>query len=298
MNEVNVFSSEDLAALFPKRRETAHKGDFGYVGIMGGSPEFGGAVKLANLALSALRCGAGVARLIIPEGLYGAVAPYILESTLFLLPDRNSGRFLFDESALNAATDKLSSLAFGMGAGNNAETLKIAEYLLSRFGGTLVLDADALNALSATDKSVLRKRTAPLVLTPHVKEMSRLCGLSVEKILGNPAKTAYGFAKEFGATVLLKGHTTYVSDGISTYAVEKGSAGMATGGSGDVLSGILAGLCGFIKNPLLAAAAGAFINGAAGEAAANSIGEYGTLPSDTVFFIAPTVKKIIAGEIL
>lgn len=298
MNEIKVFSSADFAALFPKRNENAHKGDFGYVGIMGGSPEYGGAVKLANIALSALRCGAGVARLIIPEGLYGAVAPYVLESTLFLLPDRGDGRFLFDETELNSATDKLSALAFGMGAGNNAETLKIAEYLISRFGGTLVLDADALNALAATDLSVLKKRTAPAILTPHVKEMSRLSGLSVEKILKNPEKTASDFAEKYGVTVLLKGHTTFVSDGISAYAVEKGSAGMATGGSGDVLSGILAGLCGFIKEPLLAAAAGAFVNGAAGEAAAKSVGEYGMLPSDTVSFIAPTLKKLLAGEVL
>ena len=292
MNEVITLSEKDIAPLFPKRDENAHKGNFGYVGILGGSPEYSGAVKLANLALSALRAGAGVARLIIPEGLFGAVSPYILESTLFLLPDGGSGRLVFSENEISNATKNLSSLAFGMGAGQNGETLKTAQYLLNYFENTLILDADALNAIAASDKSGLKARKQPTVLTPHVKEMSRLSGIPVDEILANPQQTAENFAREYGVTVLLKGHVTYITDGAKTYAVRKGSAGMAAGGSGDVLSGIIAGLCGFVKDPLLAAAAGAFINGSAGEKAANAVGEYGMLPSDTVSYIAETVKQL------
>lgn len=292
MNEAVILTEKDIAPLFPKRPENAHKGNFGYVGIFGGSPEYGGAVKLSNLALSALRAGAGVARLIVPEGLFGAVSPYILESTLHLLPDGGSGRLVFSEEAIYAATENLASLAFGMGAGNSSETLKTARFLLNGFENTLILDADALNAIATSDKSELKARKFPTVITPHVKEMSRLSGIPVEAILKNPQQTAEDFAREYGVVVLLKGHTTFVTDGGKTYAVKKGSAGMATGGSGDVLSGIIAGLCGFVKNPLLAAAAGAFINGAAGEKAANAVGEYGMLPSDTVNYIAQTVKKL------
>lgn len=292
MNEVTILSEKDIAPLFPKRAENAHKGNFGNSGLLGGSPEYSGAVKLSNLALSALRAGAGVARLIIPEGLFQAVSPYILESTLHLLPDGGSGRLVFSEKEIATATENLASLAFGMGAGQSAETLKIARFLLTSFEKTLILDADALNALATSDKSELKARKSPTILTPHVKEMSRLCGIPVDEILEKPKDSAENFAREYDVVVLLKGHITYITDGRKTYAVKRGSAGMATGGSGDVLSGIIAGLCGFVKDPLLAAAAGAFINGAAGEKAANAVGEYGMLPSDTVNFIAETVKSL------
>ncbi len=292
MNEAVILTDRDIAPLLPKRAETAHKGNFGYIGILGGCPEYSGAVKLANLAQSALRAGAGVARLIIPEGLFPSVSPFVLESTLYLLPDGGSGRLVFSEKDLAKATENLASLAFGMGAGLSGETLKTARFLLNSFENTLILDADALNSIAATDKSELKARKHPTVITPHVKEMSRLCGATVEEILKNPQETAEKFAKEYGVCVLLKGHVTFVTDGRRTFAVKRGSAGMATGGSGDVLSGIIAGLCGFVKDPLLAAAAGAFINGTAGEKAADAVGEYGMLPSDTVNFIAETVKEL------
>lgn len=292
MNDVITITAKDISPLFPKRAENAHKGNFGYVGIFGGSPEYSGAVKLSNLALSALCAGAGVARLIIPEGLFQAVSPYILESTLYLLPDGESGRLVFSEKEIVKATENLASLAFGMGAGQSGETQKITRFLLNSFKNTLILDADALNSIAATDKSELKARSFPTIITPHVKEMSRLCGVPVDEILKKPEEPAEKFAREYGVTVLLKGHVTFVTDGKTTYAVKKGSAGMATGGSGDVLSGIIAGLCGFVKDPLLAAAAGAFINGTAGEKAANAVGVYGMLPSDTVSFIAETVKEL------
>lgn len=292
MNESTVLTEKDISPLFPKRPENAHKGNFGYVGLLGGSPEYSGAVKLSDLALSALRAGAGVARLIIPEGLFQAVSPYILESTLYLLPDGGSGRLVFSEKEISNATKNLASLAFGMGVGQSDETLKTAQYLLTSFENTLILDADALNALAASDKAELKARKFPTILTPHVKEMSRLSGISVDEILEKPQETAENFAREYNVVVLLKGHITYITDGTKTYAVKRGSAGMATGGSGDVLSGIIAGLCGFVKDPLLAAAAGAFINGTAGEKAANAVGEYGMLPSDTVNYIAETVKSL------
>lgn len=292
MNEATILTEKDIAPLFPKRPENAHKGNFGYVGLLGGSPEYGGAVKLSNLALSALRAGAGVARLIIPAGLFPSVSPYILESTLYLLPDGGSGRLVFSEKEISNAAENLASLAFGMGVGQSGETLKTAQYLLTSFENTLILDADALNAIAVSDKSKLKARKFPAILTPHVKEMSRLCGASIDEILEKPQETAENFAREYGVIVLLKGHITYVTDGRKTYAVKKGSAGMATGGSGDVLSGIIAGLCGFAKDPLLAAAAGAFINGTAGEKASNAVGEYGMLPSDTVNYIAETVKSL------
>lgn len=292
MSFVKYLTDKDVSRAFPERNKNAHKGDFGYVGIFGGSPEFGGAVKLANLALSALRSGAGVSRLIIPESLFRAVSPYILESTLCLLPDGGSGRLVFSEREVSEATADLSSLAFGMGAGRSEETLKIARYLLNNFRRTLILDADALNVLSTTDKAELKGRKYPTVITPHPKEMSRLCGLPVDEILEKPQEIATVFAREHGVVVLLKGRETVITDGETVYLSNRGSAGMATGGSGDVLAGVIAGICGFTDDPLLAASAGAYICGAAGERAAETVGEYGMLPSDTVSFIAETIKNL------
>jgi NAD(P)H-hydrate epimerase len=185
-----------------------------------------------------------------------------------------------------------------MGIGNSPETVKAIEYLLRNYDRTLIVDADGLNAMSSLDHSIIRNCGARLILTPHMKEFSRLSGMSVEEVRRDPAAAAQMLADELDATVLLKGSTTYVAgpsrDGRGyVLATDKGCPGMATAGSGDVLSGILSALCVNADDTVLAAAAGAYINGAAGELAQSRRSAVTMTAGDTAACVAEIVEGII-----
>ena len=271
-----LLEPRDVAALFPKRQNDSHKGTYGYIALMGGSLPYSGAIRLANLAASAMRCGAGVVKIAAPASLCGALMPLILESTLFPLEDNGAGAVLFSPSRLEELIRGTRAIAFGMGIGTSEETSKTLRYLLEHYNGTLIIDADGLNALAGllqkpdSGKHLLRHSAARIILTPHLKEFSRLCGASVAEIREHPVELARDFAGSHQVTVLLKGPSTLITDGSRVYLTDRGCPGMGTAGSGDVLSGILAAVCGQhpdSENPALLAAAGAFINGAAGELA-------------------------------
>ena len=251
---------EVLKEVFKARPDDCHKGDFGYAALVGGSLEYSGAIRLAAMANAAVRSGAGVVTVAAPGSICPYIIPQILESTLYPLTDV-SGEFVFVEEEFRKLAMRYDVIAVGMGIGNTGETKKAIQYLLENYRGILIIDADGLNALSRFEDrtDMLKKSPAKIVITPHPGEYARLQ-------TGN--EDAETFAGEAGCIVLLKGHITTVTDGKETYHIDRGCAGMATGGSGDVLSGILAAVCACHPDNLLeAAAAGAYINGAAGELA-------------------------------
>ncbi len=288
-----LFDETDAKSVFPKRPRNSHKGSYGYVSILGGCREYAGAVKLANLSCAALRSGCGVAQLILPESLAQAVAPYLLESTLALFPDEG-GHMIFDPALLDRILCKQVALALGMGWGRSPENERILRHILKTYAIPLVIDADGLNTLAVMEdgEELLKKTACKVILTPHPLEFSRLSGLSTEEILKNPVKAAEEYAKKGSVCVLLKGACTVVTDGDVTYLVDRGSAGMATAGSGDVLSGILAGLLGFAPPTPITVAAGAYLAGRAGEAAASELGEVSMMASDTVRMIPSVIKAL------
>ena len=291
-----LFEKADAAELFPERPRDAHKGTFGYIALIGGSLRYSGAVRLANLAACAMRAGAGVTRLCAPGSLSGAILPMILESTFFPLSDRE-GDFLFREEEFTEAVRGTRAAAFGMGIGHTAETEKAVRFLVARYDGILILDADGLNALAAAGPGMLRQAAGRTLLTPHAGEFSRLSGKSIPEILAHPAREARDFARAYGTTVLLKGPETIVTDGRETLAVNRGCPGMATAGSGDVLSGILAAVC--AANPesvVRAAAAGAWVNGAAGEIAQAAYGDVSMIASDTAAAVVKAVRSLREEE--
>jgi yjeF C-terminal region, hydroxyethylthiazole kinase-related len=292
-NGVPPFSAEDTAELFPPRPRDSHKGTWGYIALIGGSLRYSGAIRLANLAACAMRAGAGVTRLCVPGSLCGAMVPHILESTLFPLSDRE-GAFLFREEEFREALNNTAAAAFGMGIGHTPETEKAVAFLIRSYPGTLILDADGLNALAALGAELLRERTGKTLLTPHLGEFSRLTGKSVPEIRKAPAETAAAFAAENRVTVLLKGPDTWVTDGDGILLVNRGCPGMGTAGSGDVLSGILAAVCG--ANPgarlIRAAAAGAWINGRAGEIAQARHGAVSMIASDTAAAVEQAIREV------
>ena len=288
---MKVLEKEDIKCLFSKRDENSHKGNFGYVGIMGGCIEYSGAVKLANLSSSSLISGCGVVRLIIPKEIEVSVMPYLLEQTLFPIESKN-GHMLFDENIIDKALEKLKALAIGMGWGESIDNEKILRYILETKDIPVVIDADGLNTLAKMDKSILNKTKCKVILTPHLKEFSRISGYSLEEIENNKEKLATDFAKKYNVILLLKGHKTIVTNGEETYLLNRGCPGMATAGSGDVLSGILVGILGYNEPNVLTIAGGAYLAGLAGEIAQKNLNDISMRASDTISKIPEAINEI------
>ncbi len=283
----------DAAELFPPRKHFSHKGTYGYTALIGGSFRYSGAVRLAAMANAAMRAGAGVVRLCAPRSLCGRMMPEILEATLFPL-DEDAGNMVFRESEFREALRGTRTAAFGMGAGLTAETEKAVAFLLEAYEGTLILDADGLNALAAIGIRRLAGAVPQVILTPHIGEFTRLSGKTAEEILRAPVQLAEDFAREYGVTLLLKGPGTVVTDGQETRIADRGSPGMATAGSGDVLSGILAAVAALHpEQPVRAAAGAAWINGRAGEIAAEQTGEVSMTAGNTIEKIAEAIAGLV-----
>ena len=290
----NIFEIEleDINEFFNTRDENSNKGDFGTVGIMGGCNNYSGAVKLANMSFCALRAGCGISRVIIPSTIKDSVAPHLLEQTLFLMDSDKDGHMIYNKEKVKEALYKLDALAFGMGLGNGEDNKKILEEILQVFSGTVILDADGLNTLSNMDIEILNKTNAKVVLTTHLKEFERLSKIDLEAIKNDSINIAIEFAKKYNVILLLKGSTTIVTDGNITYLVKRGCAGMATAGSGDVLSGVLSGTLGYKETSALSVAACAYLAGLAGELAQEKYSDISMTASGTIEFIPEAIKYI------
>lgn len=294
MPEVMPLTEREARAVLGKRARLSNKGDYGYIGLIGGSAEYAGAARLAYTASAAMRSGAGVTRLIVPDVIMQAVIPYMNECTLKFLPSNDFGCLRYEKSLLDEATSNLKAIGAGMGLGQKGDNRELIEYLFTK-DVPLVLDADALNTIAKHPELLEKRRSEKVVLTPHPGEFSRLSGLSVSEILSDPARHAAEYASRHALTVLLKGADTYVSDGQRTYVNSRGTPGMATAGSGDVLTGIITALAARNTDLTLVAAVGAFVAGIAGEAAAKEYGVTGMISPDTVKYIAYAIKEI-TGE--
>ncbi len=289
-----LLEAADVRAALPPRRRNSHKGTYGYVGILGGCTRYAGAAKLANLGASAMRAGCGVVTLGVPSSLAAAVAPCLLESTLAPMPE-SGGCMAFDPAAINAFLAGKRAVAVGMGWGEGSDYPAILTHLLENFSGSLLLDADALNTLSRMDRSLLRRAAGRVILTPHPKELERLSGVPMDEILSDPVAAAKDFAGKYRVILLLKGATTVVTDGETAYLSDRGCAGMATAGSGDVLSGVLAGLLGYLPPTALTVACGAYLAGYAGELAEASENPVSMVASDTVAALPRALSRILNG---
>ena len=288
---MNILKKGDIKNIFPKRDENSNKGDFGYVGIMGGSVEYSGAVKLANLSLASLTSGAGVAMVIVPKTIVDGILPYLLEQTLALIPDID-GHMIFDKEKIDKSLEKLKALAIGMGWGEGKDNEKILTYILENYEIPVIIDADGLNTLAKMDREILNKTKCKVILTPHLKEFQRISGYDFEEIKKRPEELALEFTKKYNVILLLKGHKTIVTNGKEGYIVEKGCPGMATAGSGDVLSGILVGILGYNRPCILSVAAGAYLAGLAGEIAENKLNDISMKASDTIANIPEAINEI------
>jgi len=225
-------------------------------------------------AMGALRCGAGLVFLGVPESIYAIEAIKLNEPVVFPLPDEDG---MYHPSAcheIRSRMKEMDAVLIGCGMGQGSGPLAVLETVLKEATCPVVLDADGINLLQG-HMDLLRGRNYPTVLTPHFGEFCRIG-------VPGPDKTAsaVSLAKETGAVILLKGHRTVVTDGSTVYCNPTGNPGMATGGSGDVLAGMITALLGQGVGALEAAACGAWLHGAAGDICARELGEYAMLPTD------------------
>ena len=271
-----------FAHIGPRAAES-HKGSFGHVLLAAGSRRYRGAAGLA--AEGALRAGAGIVTLASIEPVVAAVAARLPECCLLPCPEGEEGGISAQAAdVLRAARDKATVLLAGPGLGNSPDTRALLPSLLDGAAGTVVLDADGLNALAAwraAGQSLPRPASGQLILTPHPGEMARLTGLSVAEIEADRPGVANRFACAWGCTVVLKGHRTVVAapDG-RLWQNTTGNAGLARGGSGDALAGMTAGLAACGLPAPIAAACAVWLHGAAADRCAARLGQYGMLPHD------------------
>ena len=278
-----ILSAEGVSALLPPRDPMAHKGDFGKLLLLCGSRGYTGAAYFA--AMGALRAGAGLVFLGVPESIYVIEAVKLNEAVVFPLPDKQG---ILSAEAIPQILQRLpdmDAVVVGPGLGQSEDTFQITAAVLQNAGCPVILDADGINLVSG-HKDLLRGRDKPTILTPHEGEFLRLWG-PVGKDRMASAATA---ARELNSILLLKGHETCITDGYAEYRNPTGNPGMAVGGSGDVLAGIIAGLIGQGLSPLEAAACGAWLHGRAGDVCAQKLGQYGMLPSDMLQVLPRLLK--------
>lgn len=276
-----------------RRPRGAHKGNFGHVLVIGGSRGMLGAACLT--ARAALRAGAGLVTLAVPQSLQDVAAPLVPEAMTAGLAETVDGAVSqHARDHITGLLDKTDVLALGPGLSANPETVEMVRQVLADLGTPCVLDADGLNALAASDpaKMLPLASGSPLVLTPHPGEMARLLDSTVPEIREDPVGVAERAAETWGCTVVLKGRTTVVAGDEHTYLNTTGNPGLATGGSGDVLTGITAALVAQNHPPARAAAAAVYVHGCAGDLAAAEKGETALVAGDVIHYL-PSAFKVL-----
>lgn len=281
--QITELDHNRVLSVLPDRDLWGHKGSFGKVLLLCGSRGYTGAAYLA--AMGALRSGAGLVFLGVPECIYDIEAVKLNEPVVFPLPDEGG---MLSQEAIPLVLKRLSQMdavLIGCGMGQSENTGAVVRTVLENAHCPVVVDADGINVLKE-HKHILRGRKHPTILTPHDGEFIRFGG-----ILGNDRMSSCAdFAAEWNCILLLKGHRTCISDGRNHYRNTTGNPGMAVGGSGDVLAGIITGLLGQGIDPLNAVSCAAWLHGAAGDLCASELGQYGMLPTDMLSVLPRLLK--------
>ncbi len=298
MNTAGKFSLDIKTAkeLLPQRPVDANKSTFGKVFIISGSAKMVGCCELA--VKGALRCGAGLVTLAFPDCIYLPLASRLTENTFLPLPTQKGKISAESLPFILKELKKCDVVVFGCGIGKSEDVKDVLADLILNSTKPLIIDADGLNAL-ATDVSILKEAAAPILITPHPGEMSRLLKKDIDYIEKNREKVITEFSAEYNVNVLLKGHNTLISNSdASLLCINKtGNTGLSKGGSGDLLSGMIGGLAPSLNGNLYQAAClGAFIHGLSAELVSQEISEFSTLPTDCAEKIGCVIKNIIESD--
>lgn len=288
---MEIINEQTVKKALVKREPDSNKGTFGSLLEICGSYSMAGAAIMAGKG--ALRCGIGLLKMAVPKSIYPITASAIFESVFYPVEENENG--CFDKSQtpfLLKRAEESRAVLIGCGMQNNADTAFIVNSFLERCSVPVVLDADALNAVSQ-NKDVLKTAKSDVILTPHPGEMARLSNLTVKQVQENREELAKSFAKEYGVYLVLKGADTVVAAPDGRACVNHtGNPGMSTGGSGDVLAGMISSL--LAQNPKLpfeCACAGVYLHGLSGDIARDKLGEISMLPTDLIECIPTAFKK-------
>lgn len=271
--------------LLKKREIDTNKSDYGRLFIIGGNINMSGAVCLC--AKASLRTGSGLVSCVIPKSIADRVGVLVPEAT-YILCEEKDGYIDIKKEQLDDIIQRADVIAIGIGLGNSDKLLDKIEYLIENSTKPLIIDADGLNVLSR-NKDILKNAKSRIVITPHPGEMSRLTGFSTNYINENRVQVAIDFSREYKCITLLKGSSTVVAFEDNIYINTTGNPGMATGGSGDVLTGIIASFIGQGYTPYEACILGSYIHGRAGDDAYETYG-YGLTSKDIIKFVGKYVK--------
>lgn len=273
----NIVVDQDMKKLVIKRSKESHKGTYGKIAILGGSEGMAGSCYLSSKA--ALRTGAGLVYLLVPQSISNILQIKCTEQIIKTIETYN---LMYNDSIYKQILSYLDDkdvLAIGPGMGSDKSLNLLIGKLLKDFPGKFIIDADGLNALS-TDKSVLAVKK-DIILTPHIKEFSRLTGMSIKEINSDRIGIAKSFAKKYKVILVLKSENTIVTDGKNIYINKIGNPGMATAGSGDVLTGIIAALLHMMPS-YLAAKLGVYLHSLSGDLASIELSEQAMIASDII----------------
>ncbi|HMC09736.1 MAG TPA: NAD(P)H-hydrate dehydratase [Pirellulaceae bacterium] len=276
----------------PSRRPDAHKGDFGRALLIGGSRGMAGAIALAGM--SCLRGGAGLVKLAVPDCILDAVASFESSYMTVPLPCDRAGRIKLKTSRkLAKFLEPATCVACGPGLGRSKRLQSFVRTFYESQPQPLVIDADGLNALSAADEP-LANPAGPRILTPHPGEFARLAKTpdDAKPTRDEQIAVAQQLASEHNVIIVLKGHRTIITDGTQTAENTTGNPGMATGGTGDVLTGIITALVCQGLSPFAAAVLGAHVHGLAGDLAAAELGQVSLIASDLLRFLPPAFRSL------
>jgi len=283
-----------LPTLLLRRKPNAHKGDFGHIFILAGSGRFSGAAVLCSEA--AMRSGAGLVTLGIPKSLAGAIIKIKPKEIMtFPLPETSDGTLsLSGYKKIKDFVKNTDVLVVGPGLAQNKSTQGLVRKAISKIGKLMVIDADGLNALVGHLEMLHAARCTlhAKILTPHPGEMARLMGISIKKVQENREDITKKFAKDYKVTVVLKGYNTVAADYHGNLYINKtGNPGMATAGSGDVLTGMIAAFLGQGLNQFEASKYAVYLHGLAGDLAAKEKTQIGMIASDIIDKIPEAIKR-------
>ncbi|VUZ84830.1 carbohydrate kinase [Candidatus Methylomirabilis lanthanidiphila] len=294
--DVSLVQAEDLAGALPPRDPNAHKGTYGHVLVLAGSPGKTGAAAMC--AVSALRIGTGLVTLALPESLNDAMEAKLTEVMTEPLPETGERTVAF------AALDRILELmkgkrvvAIGPGLSTYPETAELVRTVVHASEAQFVVDADGINALGP-NLEMLRTLSCPPILTPHPGELARLLGIDRDEVVRNRIPIAQKVATSFGVYLVLKGARTLIANPEGHVAINMtGNAGMATGGTGDVLTGLIAGLLAQGVSADLATRAAVYLHGLAGDLAAEAVGQEAMVASDVIAQVPEAIRQLKAHAI-
>lgn len=285
----NIEIPENFIRYFKDRNKNSHKGIYGKIGIIGGSIGMCGSVYMS--ALAALKTGSGLVYNLVPKSISNIMQIKSIENIIIPIEDYNGCFCINSIKQILKTVTNYDAIAIGPGMGDFLDGNMFINELINNYNKNIIIDADGINAISK-NPDILENNNKNIVLTPHLKEMSRLSGYTITEIEKNRVDISKEIARKYNIILVLKGHNTIVTDGNTVYANNTGNSGMATAGSGDVLTGIIVSLLGQGIDIYDAAKLGVYLHGFAGDIAKEKIGEDGLIATDIINSIPEVNKKI------